>query len=160
MNYEEDLLRSKISEDLKNKYKEDCNDLVMTVINLNFLGLMEKYNLNLDDIYKNLNGNKEVEDKFKLNLLNKIKNLLKMDNKTLSEHELTLTKFEKVRVIGQRAMQLSLGAPPLVDITGMQDAISIAEKELKENKIPIIIRRTYPNGETKEFDVSDMNSTF
>jgi DNA-directed RNA polymerase I, II, and III subunit RPABC2 len=83
-----------------------------------------------------------------------------MDNKTLSKYEQTLTKFEKARVIGQRAMQLSLGAPPLVDITGMQDALEIAKKELRENKIPIIIRRTYPNGETREFAVSEMNSNF
>ena len=41
----------------------------MAAINLNFLKITEKYNLNLDDICKNLNGNKEVEDK--LNCLNK-----------------------------------------------------------------------------------------
>lgn len=99
--------------------------------------------------------------KFKLNFLNKnIESTVTMDTETVSKYENTLTKFEKARVIGQRAMQLSLGAPPLVDITGMRDALEIARKELKENKIPIIIRRTYPNGETKDFAVSEMNSTF
>lgn len=83
-----------------------------------------------------------------------------MDEKTPSKYELTLTKFERARVLGQRAMQLSYGAPPLVDITGMTSALAIAEKELQENKVPIIIRRTYPNGETLDFKVSEMKSGF
>jgi len=83
-----------------------------------------------------------------------------MNEKTHSKYEQTLTKFEKARVLGQRAMQLSHGAPPRVDITGMTSALAIAEKELKENKIPIIVRRPYPNGETRDFPVSKMNSGF
>lgn len=72
-------------------------------------------------------------------------------------HELEyLTKYEKTRVIGQRATQISKGAPPLVDITGLDDAISIAEKELLEKKMPLKVKRFYPNGETKEFKVSEM----
>lgn len=67
-----------------------------------------------------------------------------------------LTKFEKTRVLGQRAEQISCGAPPLVDIKGITDPLEIAQKELKEGKIPIKIIRTYPNGEQKSFSVSDM----
>lgn len=83
-----------------------------------------------------------------------------MNEKISSKYELTLTKFERARVLGQRAMQLSHGAPPLVDITGMTSTLSIAEKELQENKVPIIIRRTYPNGKTLDFKVSEMKSGF
>jgi DNA-directed RNA polymerase I, II, and III subunit RPABC2 len=57
-----------------------------------------------------------------------------------------LSKFEKVRIIGQRAEQISLGAPIMVDINGLTDALSIAEKEFAEKKIPFIIERTYPDG--------------
>ena len=71
-----------------------------------------------------------------------------MDNK--------LDKFEKVRILGQRANQISLGAPPLVDITGLTDALSIAEKELKERKIPFTVKRTVPNGNIKEYSLSEM----
>ena len=71
-----------------------------------------------------------------------------MDNK--------LDKFEKVRILGQRANQISLGAPPLVDITGLTDALSIAEKELKERKIPFTVKRTFPNGNIKEYSLSEM----
>lgn len=56
-----------------------------------------------------------------------------------------LTKFEKAKIIGQRATQIALGAPPLVDITGLSDAIEIAEKEHAEHKIPFMIKRDFPN---------------
>ena len=67
-----------------------------------------------------------------------------------------LSKFEKVRILGQRAEQISMGAPPLVDITGLSDALSIAEKEFSERKIPFIIERTYPNGKTRKIPLFEM----
>ena len=61
----------------------------------------------------------------------------------------SLTKFEKTRVIGYRAEQIALGAEPLVDIKDSLDPLFIAEQEFKENKIPLIIHRYYPNGDIK-----------
>jgi DNA-directed RNA polymerase subunit K/omega len=69
----------------------------------------------------------------------------------------TLNKFEKVRILGQRATQISMGAPPLVDITGLTDALSIAEKEFKEHVIPIKIKRMMPTGEVREYRLCDMD---
>ena len=83
-----------------------------------------------------------------------------MTEQSTSKYENTLTKFEKVRVLGQRANQLSMGAPPLVDIKGLTSAIDIAKKELMNNKVPLIITRTYPNGDSKDFKVSEMNICF
>ena len=67
-----------------------------------------------------------------------------------------MTKFERVKILGQRAEQIANGAPPLVCTEGLSEALLIAEKELKEKKIPLKIRRTYPGGEIKEFSVSEM----
>ena len=67
-----------------------------------------------------------------------------------------LSKFEKVRIIGQRAEQISLGAPPLVNIIGLTDALSIAEKEFRERKIPFIIERTYPDGVVRKLRFVEM----
>lgn len=67
-----------------------------------------------------------------------------------------MTKFEKARVLGQRADQISKGAQPMVDITGMSDALEIAEKELRERRIPFKIRRTYPNGEVKDIPINEL----
>jgi DNA-directed RNA polymerase I, II, and III subunit RPABC2 len=66
-----------------------------------------------------------------------------------------LTKYEKVRVLGTRATQISLGAPPTIDITGMTDSLSIAERELELRLIPIIIIRTLPNMMTIEIPLRD-----
>ena len=67
-----------------------------------------------------------------------------------------LSKFEKVRILGQRAEQISLGAPPRVDIFGLSDALSIAEKEFRERKIPFIVERTYPDGKVRKIPLSEM----
>jgi DNA-directed RNA polymerase I, II, and III subunit RPABC2 len=57
-----------------------------------------------------------------------------------------LTKYERARVLGTRALQLSMNAISTVDTTNMTDPLLIAEKELLEGKIPIIIRRRLPDG--------------
>jgi DNA-directed RNA polymerase I, II, and III subunit RPABC2 len=49
-----------------------------------------------------------------------------------------------------------LGAPPLVDIIGLTDALSIAEKEFRERKIPFIIERTYPDGVVRKLRFVEM----
>jgi DNA-directed RNA polymerase I, II, and III subunit RPABC2 len=67
-----------------------------------------------------------------------------------------LTRYEKVRVIGQRAEQIARGAPSTVDITGINDPIEIAMKELRERKLPLKIHRKYPNGDEKVFSVAEM----
>ncbi len=61
-----------------------------------------------------------------------------------------LTKYEIARIISARALQLSMGAIPLIDLSGDEpnDSISIAEKELKRDVLPITIRRKLPNGKT------------
>jgi DNA-directed RNA polymerase subunit K/omega len=67
-----------------------------------------------------------------------------------------LSKFEKVRILGLRAEQISMGAPILVDITGLTDALSIAEKEFLERKIPFMVERTYPDGKVRKIKLSEM----
>lgn len=62
-----------------------------------------------------------------------------------------LTKYEKARIIGERAKQLNNGAKPFVDVpTNIIDGYIIAELELSMKKIPFIIQRPLPNG-SKEF---------
>lgn len=57
-----------------------------------------------------------------------------------------LTRFETARLLGARALQISLGAPVLVKTEEM-DASKIAKQELKENIIPMTIKRKLPSGE-------------
>ncbi|KAH6877804.1 RNA polymerase, subunit omega/K/RPB6 [Alternaria rosae] len=57
-----------------------------------------------------------------------------------------MTKYEKARVLGTRALQISGNAPVLIDVEGMTDPLQIAAKELQEKKIPLVVRRYLPDG--------------
>jgi len=60
----------------------------------------------------------------------------------------TLTRFERARIMGARALQLSLGAPVFIEIPkNATSSLEIAMEELKRRVIPIVIRRTLPNGD-------------
>lgn len=50
------------------------------------------------------------------------------------------TRFERARIIGARALQLSEGAPALIE-TGADNPIDIARQELEEGVVPIGVRR-------------------
>ncbi|KAF2225007.1 RNA polymerase Rpb6 [Elsinoe ampelina] len=57
-----------------------------------------------------------------------------------------MTKYERARVLGTRALQISMNAPVLVDVEGETDPLQIALKELREKKIPLVVRRYLPDG--------------
>ncbi len=59
-----------------------------------------------------------------------------------------LTRFEKARIVGARALQLSMGASPLIDVKSLskKDPIVIAMTELDKGILPITIRRKLPSG--------------
>jgi DNA-directed RNA polymerase subunit K len=49
------------------------------------------------------------------------------------------TRFEEARILGARALQLSMGAPPLVKPSKEMSPLELAEAEITEGKIPITI---------------------
>jgi DNA-directed RNA polymerase subunit K len=52
------------------------------------------------------------------------------------------TRFEKARIIGARSLQVSLGAPVLIEIPeGMIDPVEIARLEYERDVLPITVRR-------------------
>lgn len=52
------------------------------------------------------------------------------------------TRFEKARIIGARALQISLGAPILIRVPkDLIDPIAIAEMEFKKGVMPITVKR-------------------
>ena len=68
-----------------------------------------------------------------------------------------LTKYEKARIIGQRAKQIETGAKPLVKIPeNIVDSYIIADLELKEKRIPFIIRRPIPGGGSEYWNLKDL----
>ena len=68
-----------------------------------------------------------------------------------------LTKYEKARVLGARALQISKNAPVMVNLDpGEWDPLKIAEKELLAKKIPFIIRRYLPNNTYEDWKVNEL----
>lgn len=61
-----------------------------------------------------------------------------------------LTKYEKARIVGIRALQIALGAPVLVKVKEGMNPVEIAEEELKRGVLPIIIVRWTPGGRYQE----------
>jgi|SRR3990172_6326002 len=55
-----------------------------------------------------------------------------------------LNKYEKARIIGVRAQQIASGAQPLVKIGSERDPIKIAEMELEQKVLPMLLRRFIP----------------
>ena len=52
------------------------------------------------------------------------------------------TRFERARILGARALQVSLGAPILIDVPPtLVDPVEIAEREFAAGRIPITVRR-------------------
>lgn len=97
-----------------------------------------------------------------------------------------MTKYERARVLGARALQLrwvafrgrgavrrpscslvrersarpppapSMNAPPMVEKGDETDPLKIAEQELRKGKIPMVIRRYLPNGDYEDWRVSEL----
>ena len=76
------------------------------------------------------------------------------DNKIITGPPM-LTRFEKARIMGARALQLSLGAPPFISVPkDTSTSLEIAMEELNERLIPIVIRRVLPNGDYQNIPIN------
>ena len=64
-----------------------------------------------------------------------------------------LTRFEAARLLGARALQISLGAPILVKVEKETNPIEIAKLEFKNKIIPITVKRKLPSGEEIVIDI-------
>jgi len=68
-----------------------------------------------------------------------------------------LTKYERARILGQRAKQINSGATPFVKVPeNVIDGYLIAELELQKKIIPFIIRRPLPNGGSEYWSIKDL----
>jgi len=70
-----------------------------------------------------------------------------------------LTKYEKARILGQRAKQIETGAKPFIKVNdSIVDGYIIAELELKEKKLPFIIKRPIPGGMFEYWHLNDLEN--
>lgn len=133
----------------------------------------DEYNSEDDDMDKKLKKfDSEVRDEYLANFhpecmmqnYDEIYNLARVvrDDRGIIVDELhktlpILTKYERTRVLGQRAKQINDGATPFVKVPeGVIDGYLIALKELEEKKIPFIIRRPLPNRGSEYWHLEDL----
>lgn len=90
-----------------------------------------------------------------LNPLNNVEAIKLSDNVMIGPPK--LTRFERARIVGARALQVSLGAPILVQLDiDVSDAIDIAIVELNERVLPMTVRRSLPEGTFQDIPLIDL----
>jgi DNA-directed RNA polymerase subunit K len=68
-----------------------------------------------------------------------------------TEEIMKLTKYERARIIGSRALQISMGAPFLVKLSKKEledleyNPIRIAKVEFEKGVVPITVKRILPH---------------
>ncbi|KAJ2021324.1 DNA-directed RNA polymerases I, II, and III subunit RPABC2 [Coemansia sp. RSA 2337] len=67
-----------------------------------------------------------------------------------------MTKYERARILGARALQISMNAPVMVELDGDSDPYDIALKELRAKKIPFVIRRYLPDASYEDWRVTEL----
>lgn len=67
-----------------------------------------------------------------------------------------MTKYERVRLIGDRTAQLARGAKPMLKNVEYKSPREIAMLELKHKVMPLIIERPLPNGKKERWHISEL----
>ena len=68
-----------------------------------------------------------------------------------------LTKYEKAKILGLRSKQINNGSEPFINVpNSIINGYTIAEMELKEKKIPFIIKRPMPSGGSEYWKLQDL----
>ena len=76
------------------------------------------------------------------------------DKRTTSPY---MTKYEKARLLGTRALQISMNAPVMVALDeGEDDPLVIAGKELALKKLPLSVRRWLPDGGYEDWAADEL----
>lgn len=95
-----------------------------------------------------------LEDQFEDDQDGTTQNIYVPNNERMTKK--ILFNYERVRLLGERARQLSLGAKPMLKNVDTLDAKTIAKLELEHKVIPLIILRELPNGRIEKWKVSEL----
>ncbi|KAF4655518.1 DNA-directed RNA polymerases I, II, and III subunit RPABC2 [Perkinsus chesapeaki] len=115
-----------------------------------------------DDLMPDLNADEEVAGGAEVITTGRVPTQPKDDEFVAREAEGPrrtspyMTKYERARIIGTRALQISMNAPVMVDTEGETDPMAIAEKELVAKVIPFIVRRFLPDGTYEDWKVEEL----
>jgi len=147
-----------LSETLNNDYSTDDDDddddddedenYLQKITNNMTENMINKFHPELNN-----NNYDEINSFTKIYRDKKNNNIIDPFHKTIP----ILTKYERSRILGQRAKQINSGSKPFVEVDkNIYDGYLIALKELNEKKIPFIIRRPLPNGGSEYWKLEDL----
>jgi DNA-directed RNA polymerase subunit K/omega len=142
---EEEVIDEEYEEDNE---EEDDEEEYLAEIETDNVGCLIEETINDDDEYFNNNDaeyNKKLVD-------NKAEYVSKENRISLNR----LTKYEMVRILGERTKQLTMGAKPLIKNHKGLSYDRIAEEELILNMIPFKIKRPLPNNQFEVWGLEEL----
>jgi DNA-directed RNA polymerase subunit K/omega len=145
---EDSDINDEIDDDIEDNGEEEYDDLeedddeedeeeIIAEVETDIIGCLIEETINEDDEYFNNN-----EAEYNKNLINNKAEYVLKENRVSSNR---LTKYEMVRILGERIKQLTMGAKPLIKNYKGLSYDKIAEEELILNMIPFKIKRPLPN---------------
>ena len=151
----EDLDIDKKTDDIKSSFENDSVENAITAYRKLFevkdVELTEKRQAEIDQVCEVMRK-REIIYKETEHVPEEI---ISKDNEIITGAPM-LTRFEKARIMGARALQLSLGAPPFISVPkDTSTSLEIAMEELNERLIPIVIRRVLPNGDYQNIPINN-----
>ena len=150
----EDLDTNKKTDDVKSSFENDSVENAITAYRKLFevkdVEITEKQQAEIDQVCEVMRK-REIIYKETEHVPEEI---ISKDNEIITGPPM-LTRFEKARIMGARALQLSLGAPPFISVPkDTSTSLEIAMEELNERLIPIVIRRVLPNGDYQNIPIN------
>ena len=150
----EDLDVDKKTDDTKSSFENDSVDHAITAYRKLFdvkdVEITEKQQAEIDQVCEVMRKREIIYKETE----HEPEEITSNDNKIITGPPM-LTRFEKARIMGARALQLSLGAPPFISVPkDTSTSLEIAMEELNERLIPIVIRRVLPNGDYQNIPIN------
>ena len=150
----EDLGIDKKTDDVKSSFETDSVDNAITAYRKLFevkdVEITEKQQAEIDQVCEVMRKREIIYKETE----HEPEEIISKDNKIITGPPM-LTRFEKARIMGARALQLSLGAPPFISVPkDTSTSLEIAMEELNERLIPIVIRRVLPNGDYQNIPIN------
>lgn len=127
--------------DVEESYEED--DYIGTKLEYEYINNFHSENIHIT-----------YDEMYKLTLIKRDENGI-IDDENHTTYPI-LTKYEKTKILGLRVSQINKGSDIYVNNNNYLEPSLIAEQELKEKKIPFIIKRPIPNGKCEYWNLKDL----
>ena len=126
---------------IEESYEED--DYIGTKLEYEYINNFHSENIHIT-----------YDEMYKLTLIKRDENGI-IDDENHKTYPI-LTKYEKTKILGLRVSQINKGSDIYVNNNNYLEPSLIAEQELKEKKIPFIIKRPIPNGKCEYWNIKDL----